>query len=204
MDAWVDRWMDWSVLNFAYWQSMLAQSHLQFPSDNFQKCQGHLFSFNLGQVRLWRFCLIMSILRMTSCFAMVPLVYRRCRPQSFVHVLTHWQQFQIDFLIENVKISIKISLKFVPKSPINNIPALVQIMVWRRPGTCHNLNQWWLTYWRIYACSALIKSIFLYFSFTLPRFPALTYRPTWLEVDKFWSWPWPWKSPGVTSDVGML
>ena len=28
----------------------------------------------------------------------------------------------------------KISLKFVPKGPINNIPALVQIMVWRRLG----------------------------------------------------------------------
>ena len=26
------------------------------------------------------------------------------------------------------------SLKFVPKGPINNIPALVQIMAWRRPG----------------------------------------------------------------------
>ena len=29
---------------------------------------------------------------------------------------------------------IKISLKFVPKGPINNIPSLVQIMAWRRPG----------------------------------------------------------------------
>ena len=38
------------------------------------------------------------------------------------------------FLKENVWIPIKISLKFVPKSPINNIPALVQIMAWRRPG----------------------------------------------------------------------
>ena len=28
----------------------------------------------------------------------------------------------------------KISLKFVPKSPINNIASLVQIMAWRRPG----------------------------------------------------------------------
>ena len=36
------------------------------------------------------------------------------------------------FLNENVWIPIKISLKFVP--PINNIPALVQIMAWRRPG----------------------------------------------------------------------
>ena len=38
------------------------------------------------------------------------------------------------FLNEIVRISIKISLKFVPKGPINKIPALVQIMVWRRPG----------------------------------------------------------------------
>ena len=31
-------------------------------------------------------------------------------------------------------IPIKISLKFVPKGPLNNIPSLVQIMAWRRPG----------------------------------------------------------------------
>ena len=35
---------------------------------------------------------------------------------------------------ENVWIPIKISLKFVPKGPINNIRALVQVMAWRRPG----------------------------------------------------------------------
>ena len=38
------------------------------------------------------------------------------------------------FLNENVCISIKIPLKFVPTSPINNTAALVQIMAWRRPG----------------------------------------------------------------------
>ena len=42
--------------------------------------------------------------------------------------------FKSNFLNENVLISIKISLKFVPKGPINNIPALVEIMAWRRPG----------------------------------------------------------------------
>ena len=42
--------------------------------------------------------------------------------------------FKRIFLNENVRISIKNSLKFVPKGPINNIPALVQIMAWRRPG----------------------------------------------------------------------
>ena len=38
------------------------------------------------------------------------------------------------FVNENVRISIKFSLKFVPKGPINNIPALIPIMAWRRSG----------------------------------------------------------------------
>ena len=41
--------------------------------------------------------------------------------------------FKRIFLNDNVRISIKISLKF-PKGPIINIPALVQIMAWRRLG----------------------------------------------------------------------
>ena len=43
--------------------------------------------------------------------------------------------FKCIFLIENVRIPIKISLNFVSKGPINNIPSLVQIMAWRRPGS---------------------------------------------------------------------
>ena len=42
--------------------------------------------------------------------------------------------FKRIFLNENVRISIKISQKFVPKGPINNIPALVQVRAWRRSG----------------------------------------------------------------------
>ena len=42
--------------------------------------------------------------------------------------------FKCIFLNEHVWISIKISLKFVPKDPFNNILALVQKMAWRRPS----------------------------------------------------------------------
>ena len=42
--------------------------------------------------------------------------------------------FKCIFLNENVRISINISLNFVPKGLINNTPTLVQIMAWRRPG----------------------------------------------------------------------
>ena len=41
----------------------------------------------------------------------------------------------MDFLEwKYIWISINISLKFVPKGSSNNIPTLVQIMAWRRPG----------------------------------------------------------------------
>ena len=61
---------------------------------------------------------------------------------SCINILRPWQNvrrfaddtFKRIFLNENVRISIKISLRFVPKGPINNIPALVQIMAWRRSG----------------------------------------------------------------------
>ena len=36
--------------------------------------------------------------------------------------------------LKMLRVLIKIWLKFVPKGPINNIPALVKIMAWRRPG----------------------------------------------------------------------
>ena len=42
--------------------------------------------------------------------------------------------FKRIFLNGNARISIEISLKFDPKGPINNNPALAQIMAWRRSG----------------------------------------------------------------------
>ena len=42
--------------------------------------------------------------------------------------------FKCIFVNEIIWVLIKIPLKFVPKCPINNISALVQIMAWRRPG----------------------------------------------------------------------
>ena len=63
--------------------------------------------------------------------------------------------FKCIFLNENISIAIKISLKFVPKGSINNIPALVQIMAWLLQATSHNLNQWWSVYRRINASLGL-------------------------------------------------
>ena len=86
--------------------------------------------------------------------------HRRYMPRSHLNHLTHCGQgkmvanfqttlsnFKIYFN-ENVWILINISLKFVPRGPINHIPTSVQVMAWRRQAI---LNQWWLDYRRIYA-----------------------------------------------------
>ena len=65
----------------------------------------------------------------------------------FLHVVaeTKWPPFsdifKCNFLDVNVWITIKLSLKFVSKGPIQ--------------ATSHCLNQWWLVYWRIYASLGL-------------------------------------------------
>ena len=64
---------------------------------------------------------------------MLPVMINTLRPRQngrhFPDDIYKWI-----FVNENVWISIKISLKFVPWGLINNIPSLVQIMAWRRPG----------------------------------------------------------------------
>ena len=75
---------------------------------------------------------------------MASMMAKICPPllQSIINTLRPRQNgrrfaddtLRLIFFNENVRISTKISLKFVPKGLINNIPALVQIMAWRRPG----------------------------------------------------------------------
>ena len=42
--------------------------------------------------------------------------------------------FKCNFLNENDRIQIPISLKFIPRNPTHNNPALVQVMAWRQTG----------------------------------------------------------------------
>ena len=72
-----------------------------------------------------------------GCFVLVLIdvthVLNTLRPRQNARRFPH-DIFKRTFLNENIRIPIKVSLKFVPKGPINNISALVQIMAWRRPG----------------------------------------------------------------------
>ena len=90
-------------------------------------CLSSMIPVNLPPSR-WAFCLVMILQTKTGAW------FNTLRPRKngrhFPNDIFKWI-----FLKENVWISIKInSLKFLPRGPISNIPALVQIMAWRRPG----------------------------------------------------------------------
>ena len=81
---------------------------------------------------------------MAWCHQATSNYLRHCWPRSTWpnghNELTHWGQDKMATVSQTTfsnafsRISIKISLKFVPKGPINNIPALIQIMAWLRSG----------------------------------------------------------------------
>ena len=78
----------------------------------------------------------MHLLRTFSCvppWQHLKPVLKHARPRRNGQHFTD-DIFKCIFFNENVWISIKISLTFVPKGPIYNIPALVPIMAWRLPG----------------------------------------------------------------------
>ena len=62
-----------------------------------------------------------------------PTPIETLRPRQNGHDFAE-DTFKHIFLNENVRITIQISLKFVPKGPINNVLALVQIMACRLVG----------------------------------------------------------------------
>ena len=61
------------------------------------------------------------------------------------------------------EIPIKISMKFVPKGPINNIPAMVQMMAWCRPGDKPLSEPMMVSYRRIYASLGLNELLWVLF-----------------------------------------
>ena len=111
------------------------------------------FCIHLGvlKVKLFSWCMMSTCILHVKLIGSIPAVWFQhfthkmlailVRPQH-VNILRPRQNgrhfaddtFKRIFLNQNVRNSITISLKFVPKGPINNIPALVQIMAWRRSG----------------------------------------------------------------------
>ena len=76
-------------------------------------------------------CIIVDILH--HCHAICDIVLTHLPLDKMAAILAD-DIFKCIFLNEKNKIPIQISLKLVPRGPIDNKPALVQVMVWRRTG----------------------------------------------------------------------
>ena len=106
----------------------------------------HIYAYCFQQLQSLNISDLISFLDLAVLVGVVwPAEMRRCMCNIFslwfntLMPRRNGQHFADDifkhiFFNENVWISIRISLKFVPKGPINDIPALGQIMAWRRPG----------------------------------------------------------------------
>ena len=103
----------------------------------------------MGRLSLWPPLLDRSLLHKTGFVSVhyylpniISPIRRVCWSRSHNNSLRPRQNgrlfaddtFKRIFLNENIRISTKNSLKFVPKGLINNIPTSVLIMAWRRPG----------------------------------------------------------------------
>ena len=76
---------------------------------------------------------VQSISNMTAALAVVPINAYQHMEAATKWPPCSWRHFPMHFYA-NIWILITISLKFVAKGPINNIPAMVQIIARRRPG----------------------------------------------------------------------
>ena len=125
----------WAINNFIAYQgeSYIRDFTVRFPVFTSLSSDLYMAYYNKFYLGI---CGNMVLLWTQTCF-----VYQ-FEESQFVNTLRPRQNgrhfaddiFKCILLNENVWITIKNSLKFVPKGPINNMPALVQIMAWRRPG----------------------------------------------------------------------
>ena len=109
--------------------------------------------------------------------------------------------FKCIFMNENLWILIKISLRFVPKHPINDIPALVQIMAWHQPGLdqCNSMESPLLNIQAIhsepsmYFCLTLLVSQYsIYLDLLWQVTEPLSCHPAVETHPRHVRWQWSW------------
>ena len=69
-------------------------------------------------------------------------VFNSCPPPGQNGCYFGRQHFKCILLNENDRVPIQISLKFVPRSPVDNQPAFVQVMAWRHWCVARSSSQY--------------------------------------------------------------
>ena len=136
-----------STLNWWDIQTILSRSNIEFGRNMIKRdhFSHHFLSSPARGLTQWENTLLNYIDAQKQPWDNINTLSPRQNGRHFADDI-----FKCIFFNENICISIKISLKFVPKCPINNIPALVQIMAWCRPGD-RPLSEAMMVNGRIYA-----------------------------------------------------
>ena len=132
MDKWLHPHFIWDVVNHPY-SHYFKYTTFQYEGTKSVKLVFPIIEHDDEDQAPWMFVFAVTLDHALSEWPWVRQHINTVRPtQNGRHFAD--DTFKLLFLNENIGISIKISLKFLPKGPINNIPALVQVMAWRRPG----------------------------------------------------------------------
>ena len=108
-----------------FWPIINRTLHLMRYADGTRSCISVLLQFEFWQSFQANYY--------SNIHTITPVPVDTLRPRENGHHFAD-DSFKCIFVNEKFRIWNKISLKFVPKGQINNVPSLVQIMVWRRPG----------------------------------------------------------------------
>ena len=139
MWIWSDRFNQCALLSSFIPVSIFIVENFHITQERFDFSHSELFWANRKNLVFFHF-LTLS-LRLHILLKLTLWNTRCCLPYK-VNTLRPTQNgrhfaddtFKRIFLNENVRISIEIPPRFVPKGPINNIPALAQLMTWCHPG----------------------------------------------------------------------
>ena len=125
----------WTMIgSLSYWLVMISVVISSFRSDKHSPSFSFGLVIRLIMIKLTR-TVIFHFFHLSVQLGAVPIILcpNALRLSQNGHHFAD-NPFKCIFVNENEWILINISLKFVPKGSITNIPWLVQIMTWRRPG----------------------------------------------------------------------
>ena len=127
-----------NINNGCFWWQ-IGLKYTKLSPRGFQKLVNGCQPVSMFHIQIHEACIIPYLQNKFTLWCIVWKLTTICTLNTLLRTRQNGHHFADDifkciFLNDNVGISIKIALRFVPKSPIYNIPSLVQIIAGRLPG----------------------------------------------------------------------
>ena len=116
------------------WKIKHLKSQPHLPSDNQLNIKDRVTWYTFREVSINQFKVIWVTEVLTCCYVFSTILNSPPPPLDKMATILADDISKCIFINEKFSMWIQISQKFVPKGPIDNKSALVQIMAWRRTG----------------------------------------------------------------------